>query len=108
MKKKGFGEYLNQQIHMRNMTQKEVAELLHVSPQTVNNYVLNKRVPDLDMIIQIIDLFHMDINKVFHLSKKAHTILPLSKSETKLIRFFRIMDKKSQQYFLQAIINQSR
>ena len=53
MKKKGFGEYLNQQIHMRNMTQKEVAELLHVSPQTVNNYVLNKRVPDLDMIIQM-------------------------------------------------------
>lgn len=55
-----IGELIKTAIKERNMTQKQVAEELHISPQALSNIVTNKRTPNLDCFFELIDLLGID------------------------------------------------
>lgn len=46
-----FGEILAELRQDRNLTQKDLAKYLHVSPGTVSNYENNIHLPDLEKIL---------------------------------------------------------
>lgn len=102
MKELNFGAYLHQVIRMRNMTQKEAAERLHISPQTLNNYIQNKRLPDMDTLIHILRVFHLDANRIFQL-EKGQDFATLDEDEIRLIRMYRSLDLYHREFVLNML-----
>ncbi len=52
-----FGEILAELRQDRNLTQKDLAKYLHVSPGTVSNYENNIHLPDLEKILILANYF---------------------------------------------------
>ena len=54
-----FGDRLAELRNDRNMTQKQLAGMLYVSPGTVSNYENNVYFPDVEKLVALADLFHV-------------------------------------------------
>ena len=65
-----FGDNLYYLRKTNNMTQTDLANKLGVTHQTVSNYEKGNRYCDLDMLIQISELFHVSIDDLL---KKSYT-----------------------------------
>lgn len=98
-----FGECLLEAIQLRRLSQKEAAKMLNLSPQTLNNYILNKRTPDLHTLSHILEVFPMD-SKVFlaHDKKSDHAC---TQDEIELLRIYRSM-KPSQRKFILLMLKE--
>lgn len=55
----GLVEKLQELLDEHQLTQKEAAQQLNISPNTLNGYVRGNRQPDLYMLIKIADLFEV-------------------------------------------------
>lgn len=105
-----FGDYLKQTILLSNLSQRQAAKLLHISPQAFHNYIANKRIPDMKTMAHIMQFFHMDANRVFHI-QHHHDICQLSEDEIALIQKYRILKTQYQamvQHFTQDLIQDER
>lgn len=56
------GEVLADLRIARNMTQAELAQVLHVAPPTISNYEGNKYRPDIDKLTMLADFFNVTID----------------------------------------------
>ena len=54
-----IGENIKKLRKAKRMTQKEVANLLNVTPQTISKWERNISYPDLDMLVKLSQLFHI-------------------------------------------------
>lgn len=54
-----FGEILAELRKDKHMTQRELANGLHVSVSTISNYEQNIHLPDVDRLIELADFFHI-------------------------------------------------
>lgn len=64
-----IGCAIKEGIVLNNMTQKEVAKAIHVSPQTMSCFILNHRTPHIYDLVAIVQLLHLDIRIVLDLKK---------------------------------------
>lgn len=48
-----LGERIQELLDEKQITQRELAERLHVTPNTINGYIKNRRCPDCATIVQI-------------------------------------------------------
>lgn len=51
--KNQFGNNLKEELRVKGLTQKAVAQLLGVTPSTVNQWITGKREPSYDILLQI-------------------------------------------------------
>jgi transcriptional regulator with XRE-family HTH domain len=51
---------------MRHMTQDDLAQRLYVTRQTISNYENGKSNPDIDMLVQMAELFETDVNSLIY------------------------------------------
>ena len=93
-----FGECLLQAIQIRNLSQKEAAKMLNLSPQTLNNYILNKRTPDLQTLSHILEVFPMEPNEKFRHDNSYDQAS--SEEEIELLSIFRQMNLEQQKFIL--------
>lgn len=47
-----------------NYTQKQIAEMLNLSRQAYSNYETGKRIPDLDLLIRIADIYSVTLEQL--------------------------------------------
>lgn len=47
-----------------NYTQTQIAEMLNISRQAYSNYETGKRIPDLDMVIRLADIYHVTLEQI--------------------------------------------
>ena len=59
-----FGKTLKKRRSELNLTQQEVAKKLHVTRQTISNWENGKSYPDLDMLIEISDVYQVSIDSL--------------------------------------------
>ena len=52
-----FGEQLRTLRNSQKMTQKELADMLGISPSTIGMYEQNRRIPDIKTLTQIASIF---------------------------------------------------
>jgi len=102
MRENTFGAYLLQVIRLHDLSQKEAAAMLNLSPQTLSNYILNKRIPDMKTLAHILNVFHMDANKVLQITD-ADVVLSLSQDEAALVSAYRQLDEQHRDYALKMI-----
>lgn len=59
--KRVIGGFLRYAIMSKNMTQKQVAKKLNVTPQSLSSYVTGKRNPSLECFFDMIELLDLDM-----------------------------------------------
>jgi transcriptional regulator with XRE-family HTH domain len=69
-----FGELLAEIRRDRHMTQKDLAEVLHVSTGTISNYEKDVHLPDVDKLINIADYF--EVTTDYLLGRTPYNISP--------------------------------
>lgn len=57
-----IGEQLRYFRQRKKMSQKQLAELLHVTPQTISKWELNKSAPDYDQLIALSKIYRKSID----------------------------------------------
>lgn len=59
-----LGKNLEQERKNLCFTQKQVANILHVSRQTVSNWERNVSSPDLESLVSLSDLYHVSVDNL--------------------------------------------
>ena len=60
-----FGERLKELRQARGMTQRQLAEILNVSGNTVHSWETDKQEPSMAMLLKISEMFEVDIGYLF-------------------------------------------
>ena len=69
-----FGEQLRTLRNSQKMTQKELADMLGISPSTIGMYEQNRRIPDIKTLTQIASIFEASLDNLLTNNKigRAH------------------------------------
>ena len=57
-----IGKKLKEEREERNLTQKELSEILHVSRQTISSWEVGRTYPDLDVLVAISELYNTPLD----------------------------------------------
>ena len=74
MEMAGFGEILAELRKDRGMTQKDLAERLHVSVGTISNYENGAHMPDVEKLTELADLFRVTTD--YLLGRAVYNVSP--------------------------------
>jgi transcriptional regulator with XRE-family HTH domain len=66
-----IGEQLRYFRQRKKMSQKQLAELLHVTPQTISKWELNKSAPDYDQLIALSKIYRKSIDALLGQAKPS-------------------------------------
>ncbi|MDT2522230.1 helix-turn-helix domain-containing protein [Enterococcus raffinosus] len=66
-----IGEQLRYFRQRKKMNQKQLAELLHVTPQTISKWELNKSAPDYDQLIALSKIYRKSIDALLGQAKPS-------------------------------------
>lgn len=61
-----LGKNLEEERESYHFTQKEVADILHVSRQTVSNWERDVSYPDLERLVYLSDLYHISVDQLLN------------------------------------------
>ncbi len=71
-----FGEILSELRQDHRLSQKELAEILHLSVSTISNYETGRHLPDLDTFLEIAEFFSVSAD---YLLGRVSQNVPVSK-----------------------------
>ncbi len=86
-------ENLDYYLKKSGMTQKQLAEILGISPSAVTNWVKGKNSPDIEYIAMMCDIFKVSISDLLHLGQKKAPTEELSESDFEKQRLLHNYDK---------------
>lgn len=66
-----IGEQLRYFRQRKKMNQKQLAEFLHVTPQTISKWELNKSTPDYDQLIALSKIYRKSIDALLGQAKPS-------------------------------------
>lgn len=75
---KGLGERLHKQRTLLNLAQKEVANIVGVSPSIISNYENGERTPSVEILMALANLYHCSTDYLLGFDKTANTSLDVS------------------------------
>lgn len=75
---KGLAERLQSERTKNNLSQKEVAKFIGVSPSIISNYEKGERTPSLENLTSLAKLFHCSSDYLLGIGKNDNSILDVS------------------------------
>lgn len=92
-----FGKLLKELLSIHNLTQKQLAAALDLSPSALGNYIQGSREPDFETLIRIADYFQVTTDFLL-----GHSIEPpVSQEEKLLLHIFRRLTNDQQEFYLE-------
>jgi len=76
-----FGHIIRKLREEKNLSQIELSKKLNITSQSLSQYELNKRVPDIDMINRLADFFNVSIDYLLGRTYTKHSSISLSTKE---------------------------
>ena len=86
-----IGYALQNLLDNNNMTQKQLAIAIKISPNTLNGYIGNNHQPDYETLISIAKFFNVTVDYLLHYTVESKP------AETRLIENFRSLDNSQQE-----------
>lgn len=90
-----FGLYLKECRIQNTMTQKELADYLHVSDKTISSWENGRTHPDISMLVMISDFFNISLDNLFRkdttMIKKIDSNIKMKKVYQKILIFLVIL-----------------
>ena len=65
-----IGSFLKELRKEKNLTQEQLAETLNVSRRTISRWETGSNMPDLDLLIEIADLYQVDLRELLNGERK--------------------------------------
>lgn len=93
-----LGENLRYILEQHNLTQKELATKLSITPSALGNYIQGTREPDYHTLIRIADYFHVTTDFLLGHNVKRDA---LTHKEEILLHLFRTLNKEQQEFYLE-------
>lgn len=93
-----LGANLRDILEQHNLTQKELAAKLAITPSALGNYIQGTREPDYSTLIKIADYFHVTTD--FLLGHKVDADA-LTHNEELLLHLFRTLNREQQEFYLE-------
>ena len=62
-----IGKVLAAKLEEKNMTQKDIAKMLNISPGAFSAYVTDTNFPRLDILVEICQILDIDLNHLLNL-----------------------------------------
>ncbi len=107
-----LGEILKDLLDLHDLTQKQLAEALDLSPSALGNYIQGTREPDYGILIRIADYFHVTTDFLLnHPAKELSSDKTLFHKEEQLLHIFRSLTEEQQEFYLeqgQIFLRQNR
>ena len=92
-----FGQKLRELMEEKNITQKELSQMISISPSAISNYVQNIREPDFDTLRRIANFFQVSVDYLLSMeSQNSNGFL-----EEDLLRVFRTMTETEKELFIE-------
>lgn len=92
-----LGDNLKKLIEQHDMTQKQLAQKLDITPAALGNYIHSIREPDYNTLIRIADFFHVSTD--FLLSHYVDS--QITQEEEILLHIFRSLSVEQQEFYLE-------
>lgn len=89
---KNLGNQIQSALELHNLTQKEAARRLHISPQALNSYIKNRRCPHIHILCDIAHLLSLDVNTLLGITKNHEHYLLCDEEEQKLLKMLRTLN----------------
>lgn len=102
-----LGETIKELLYLHDMTQKQLALSLNLSPSALGNYIQGSREPDYETLIRIADYFHVTTDFLLGIPCDGAS----TRNEELLLHIFRSLTKDQQELYLeqgQLFIRQNR
>ncbi len=101
-----MGARIQELLNERNLTQREMGEILHLAPNTISGYVNNHRFPDLETAFHIAMYFNTSLDYLAGISNIRHNSdTSFTLDESALINSFRRLDKNHQCFLIDFSIH---
>lgn len=71
MDQQKIGEFLKELRKEKGLTQEQLADKLFVSRRTVSRWETGSNMPDLDMLVELADLYEVDLKEIFNGQRRA-------------------------------------
>lgn len=97
---KKLGDVIQSALEMRDLTQKQAADDLNITPQTFNSYVKNHRYPDMDVLRSIAIYLELDMNSILGLHPDEDSHLISDRNEAMLIKNFRSLNEHEKEILI--------
>lgn len=94
MDMKKTGAFLKELRKEKNLTQEQLAEKLNVSGRTVSRWETGNNLPDLDVLIEIADLYDVDIRELIDGERKSEKMNMETKDTLKKVADYAENEKK--------------
>lgn len=99
-----IGKILATKLEEKNMTQKDIAKMLNITPGAFSAYVTDTNFPRLDILEDICRILDIDLNHLLNLHNHGNEdILIQGKDEAKLIYFMRSLNDQEREIFMESI-----
>ena len=79
-----IGTFLKELRKEKGFTQEQLAESLNVSRRTVSRWETGSNMPDLDLLMEISDLYQVDLREMLNGERKSEVIMNKEMEETVL------------------------
>ncbi|MBQ1247345.1 MAG: helix-turn-helix transcriptional regulator, partial [Clostridiales bacterium] len=74
MDQQKIGEFLKTLRKDNNLTQEELADKMNVSRRTVSRWETGSNLPDLSILVELADLYDVDMREIFNGERKNETM----------------------------------
>lgn len=91
---KKTGCFLKELRKEKGMTQEQLAEILNVSGRTVSRWETGSNMPDLDLLIELADLYDLDIRELIDGERKSEKMNNETKDTLKKVADYTDTEKK--------------
>ncbi len=97
-----FGKKLRLVLEFKDIKQKDLASVLHISPSTLSGYINNGKQPDFEVVKRIASVLGVTTDYLLDYSAAASDP-PLSVMEMSLIARLRTLDKDKQEIIFRLV-----
>lgn len=92
-----LGDNIKELLEQHDMTQKQLAEALDITPATLGNYIRNIREPDYNTLVRIADYFCVSTDFLLN-----HCIgFQITHEEEILLHLFRSLSAEQKEFYLE-------
>jgi transcriptional regulator with XRE-family HTH domain len=94
-RKEEIGERIKVMRMARGMSQMDLAKSLNCGQSTVAMYETGKRMPDLDMVDYMADVFNVPPYAILYSEKEIEEMISITPTERRLISAYRAADERA-------------
>lgn len=104
-KREEIGERIKVMRMARGMSQMDLAKALDCGQSTVAMYETGKRMPDLDMVDYMADVFNVPPYAILYSEKEIEDMISISEAERNLLSAFRAADERAKEDAMNTLLS---